>query len=659
MLKKKKGNLLEQHAEKLVLGVAVLISVVLLAVFVIGGPNAVKIGARKLGPGEVDRQVRAQAERLADKLSESPTPAVYPAGKAKELYLAKLQSPLEAVPDFKLVAPGRTEIAKEDRTYSVPMVPPALNAVAESIRGAAHVPVDEVTPENPYDKALTSLKDMDLVTVQASLDVAALYRSYKQSFVMGRNLKAEWKDDELATPVFASVQLQRRRMLDAGRWSDWETVARPKIDQYRVRLDIPQQVEALKYDISMQKAQFKPFAFQQNLLQPRPYDYASADAVWLTPSFYKEYAQILDREQKEALRLERERSLGTRGRETTGYEGGGRTTAGGRGGLDPQMNPTVRDRQATTRGRQNDPAVRGYDEYGGDSYGLGADDPRRRRQRTTSDVVADNIKIIIDERMRLEELREPLIFWAHDDTVEPGKTYEYRIRLGVFNPIAGKNWFGPTDQQYNNQVILWSEFANVPAAIVIPPMAHFFPTELARSTEGGVVIEVAKYHMGNWRKQDFEVRPGEMIGKTVDLKPQVPAAGRMEGYDEYSMGGATPALPEKIDFGTGAMLVDVVKSDAWTGIRMVRSELIEVLYTEDGLTMQQRPVRKNSWTGTMKVQYGQIESAATKTVQVSTARNQSKVNVFQQRGIITSPYQGGRERTGGDRYMDAGIEYRR
>ena len=112
---------------------------------------------------------------------------------------------------------------------------------------------------------------------------------------------------------------------------------------------------------------------------------------------------------------------------------------------------------------------------------------RRRQQRTTADVIADNTKIIIDQRTSLETLQS-LIFWAHDDTIEPGNTYEYRIRLGVFNPIAGRNWCAPQDRQYENQVILWSEFAQAPEPVVIPPMVYFFPTELARSNESGVTI---------------------------------------------------------------------------------------------------------------------------------------------------------------------------
>lgn len=637
MMKKRKGNLLEQHAEKIVLGVSVVIGLALLWFLVIGSPNSVQIGGRKFGAGEVDRQIRTSAEKLEARLNEPPAAATPQSGH-KETYVAKLNSPLREVGDFKLIVPGRNpEAPVEDREYALPTVPPATNAFARAIRGTAHVPLEEVTPEIPYDKVPTTLKDMDLVSVQAGFDVAALYRNFKQSFIMGPSVRSDWRDDDLAAPVFAAAQLQRRRLLDDGRWSDWEVVPRPRIDAYRTRLDIPETTDNLKYDISMQKAQIKPFEIQQTILQPRPYDFASAETVWLTPSFYDEYVKILDREQKEALRQERERTLGTRRETNVGYE-----TPAGRTGTRAAETPyaDTRTRTLPSRGRTNEPTTRGrgtaagayYDEYMTETSPA----DRRRQQRTTADVIADNTKIIIDQRTSLETLQS-LIFWAHDDTIEPGNTYEYRIRLGVFNPIAGRNWCAPQDRQYENQVILWSEFAQAPEPVVIPPMVYFFPTELARSNERGVTIEVARYHMGNWRKQGFDVRPGEMIGKPVDVQPQVSAADGRAAFDEYEMTRGT-MLPEKIDFSTGAMLVDLVRSDAWTGLRVVRSELIDALYTHDGLIIQHVPVRKNSWTADMKAQYAQIEEAAAKTVTLNTSRGQSKVDVFKPRPAAYPAY---------------------
>jgi hypothetical protein len=265
--------------------------------------------------------------------------------------------------------------------------------------------------------------------------------------------------------------------------------------------------------------------------------------------------------------------------------------------------------------------------------------------------------------MRLDEMREALIFWAHDDTVEPGNTYQYKIRLGVFNPIAGKNWFYPQEQQYKDRVILWSDFSEVTDEIAIEPKVYFFPTDLARDSAKTVKIDVFKYHLGSWRNEAFDVHAGEMIGKTVDSKVPRQRTGARDAYDEYEYDGGMMAnvMPEEIDFGTGAMLVDVVKTDAWTGLpSLVRMKIADVLYTRDGVTMMRLPVKRNNWPTAMKVRYASIEKAARDDVQLLQGRGQSKVDIFKLQGNMFSPRGPmGRMRDGrrgdymdGDGYMD-------
>jgi len=664
MIKKNRGNLLEQHAEKIVLAVVGIISVVLLWMFVLTSPNAVKISTVKLGPGEIDRYIKTRADQLDAALKADPVPREY-VPRAVNNYVAMLDNTLERIPDFHI--PGvaaNPQAVEEERRYAMPLVAsknggePVIGSldevVAEAIRGVAHVPLEEIGPENPYDRAMTRLEDIDLVTVQASFDIAAVHRNFIQSFIMGRGVKNEWKDEELARPVFAAVQLQRRRLLEGGRWSDWEVVERPKIDPYRAKLNVPEKVSDLAYDISVQKTQFKAFEFQRNLLQPRPYRFASSNALWLTPSFHKEYVRIEERDRKEQLRQERDRMRNERARERgipAGYDrtrGRGRTAAtdtypdygegayGGRTGRQP-----LRGRRTVDPRRRRDMTGTGdfYDERGEFGYDPRYM-PRGRQERTVEDVIADNMKIIIRPGTRLEEMREPLVFWAHDDTVEPGNTYQYRVRLGVFNPIAGKNWFYQQEQQYKDRVILWSDFSEVSEEIAIAPRVYFFPTDITGDGGKAVTIDVFKYHMGNWRSETFDVYPGEMIGKTVDFKPQLPVddMGMRGAYDEFDYGmGMTPgAMPEKVDFSTGAMLVDVVKTDAWVGLRsLVRTKLADMLYTRDGVTMLHLPVKRNNWTSTMKVQYAKVEEASRENVLL----NQTKrtIDLFQQGPGMYSP----------------------
>ena len=649
MIKLDIGNVLEKHAEKLVFGIAGLLSIWLLFIFVIGSPNSVEIGGRKYKPGDVDRFIKTQADQLSQKIAEPAVPRVYEDEHAKKLFSAKMACTIESVENFEILVPGRSEkVIEEDRIYAVPVVGVLDNVVAETIRGVAHVPVDEVGMDNPYSNAITEPGDIDFVTVQADLDIAALYFSFKQSFSLGRGLKSEWRDEELATPVFAAAQLQRRRNLEDGGWSEWEVIPRTKIDQFASKMNTPEKVEELKYDISMLKAQFKSLEFQRNVLQPEAYDFASANTAWLTPSFHKEYITLIEAQKKEEIRLEREQARergATNTRTPAGRGGEGRagtssrtrstSRGGGYGGAGGSSDRRSSSRQRTTftRSRTTGAGGRGRDAmegYGGGDYYDEMDDPRRNRPvRDVQDVITDNVKILINERTKLEEMREKLTFWAHDDTAEPGNTYQYRIRLGVFNPIAGKNWFQKQDESYKDQVLLWSEFSDVTEDVEITPMVHFFPTELSRKSDKGVNIQISKYYLGNWRMENFEVRPGEMIGREVDFKPKTSLEnsedyGRGDygrgDYDEYAGGGMANAMPDKIDFATGALMVDVVRTDQWTGRSLARANIADVFFTSDGITMNHLPVKRNYWTNSMKDYHSEIEKAAGEEVVITTNR---------------------------------------
>ncbi len=110
---------------------------------------------------------------------------------------------------------------------------------------------------------------------------------------------------------------------------------------------------------------------------------------------------------------------------------------------------------------------------------------------TLDDIYRELDEILITGRTNLRRIREPLLFWAHDDTVEPGKSYRYRIRLGVFNPIAGTNKFNEQDEDLKNQIVLWSEFSEVEEIVKVPGTLYFFPRDV-KNAAGIVTVDVAR-----------------------------------------------------------------------------------------------------------------------------------------------------------------------
>ncbi len=130
----KKQNILmvlENQVDKIVLAVIILISLVLLWMYVIGNPygKKVRISGRetKVNPGNIDRKLKADAEKLRMELEQPPQASPYDVYNLTKLddYVAKMQSAVPGIStDLSIPYPGVGEAAiEEDRLYAMPVVP--------------------------------------------------------------------------------------------------------------------------------------------------------------------------------------------------------------------------------------------------------------------------------------------------------------------------------------------------------------------------------------------------------------------------------------------------------------------------------------------------------------------------------------------------------
>jgi len=240
---------------------------------------------------------------------------------------------------------------------------------------------------------------------------------------------------------------------------------------------------------------------------------------------------------------------------------------------------------------------------------------------------------MINWRTKLDELEKPLLFWAFDDTVRPGGTYQYRIRLGVFNPVAGTNRLVEQDAAKKNKVILWSEFSDVTKPVEVRPRMYFFATGV-QETKKSATVEVARYCLGYWRSEDFEVKPGELIGR--ETKPKVEEKRRLPGMgmritDPMYAGGGPYAMPpgagpmpmpgygpgnqdqtnqpELIDYRTGKVVVDVLPVSDWGEAPNLRPRsYYEMLYTSDGHSIEHMPASTTHWSKDLLTSYQYVKT---------------------------------------------------
>jgi hypothetical protein len=646
MIVKKVGNLLEEHIEKVVLAVVGLVCIWLLLTRVVFSPNVVTYEKREFSPSEIDPYIRQQAQKVEFELKQSAVP-----GPAYEPQVAEFRAMMDSAirrVNTNLFPPlpyyASTTMAAR-APYKLPEIGDVTDVVVEHIRAAAYVPITPITPQNTYDKSNTEPNDIDLVTVEAKYNVAGLFEEFRRCFA-GVDVPMEWRDPCLVNPVFGVVQLQRQELLQDGSWSGWQNVPRAVIDHRKQMFEIMQDTENLPPGgAKVQLLQFDNPDVRMDLLQPMAYQIASANVEWFPPSLHQKFEDLQKKEKLEEKRKaledkkkEEERQPGQRRDDRRG--GALATQPGGitrPGGLYPgvqgqdsqygtsQRRPRSRSDRGTGSGVYDDTGLYGQP-------GLYGDRDRRPRSRSpdqrqgetdyllinpqniptgpsTGDVYYEFQNVLITRMTDLSKLREPLLFWAHDDTVEPGKTYQYRIRLGVLNPVAGAG-------SQKSQAVLWSNFSEVTKPVPIPARLYFFANEIQVAAKT-VTVKVAKYVLGYWHSQDFRVKPGEVIGKVVETEVPKTEDRLRDRRAILALGSPMPlplqekpVVPEKIDFDTKAVLVDAVAVNDWAGPGQLQPRFYhDMLYTYDGMDIEHMPIKPSNWPDRLLAVFYEIERA--------------------------------------------------
>jgi len=624
-MRKRGGNFFEEHIEKIVLFLVGLLCIWLLITRVIISPNKVVLYAGvTLGPGQLDLRISQEAELLKLKLDSKPEP-LPPYKRRVDSFVGLVNQPIGDI-DVGLYWPlpiHSTTDYNDKRKYRIPWIGEVSGAVTSYIRAVAYMPIIEIDEENRYELSVSRPNDIDFVTVEANFDIAGLYGRFYDSFAGDGVEQEEWRDPCLAEPVFASVQLQRQELGADGSWGQWQIVPRTKIDPHKKMFESVEDVEGLPPGgIKVRLLQFDDAEVRMDLLRPEAYKIASAKEEWFPPSLHKKYverqqeiemeqrrrdreAERLEREQeREKLREEREEAREER-RGRTSETGSYRGQYGGRRG-----DYTSREeRFGTGRVGRETRTGRDRDDRRGETESLSRREEREERARerearlaelreistvtTLDDIYQELDEILFTKTINLRKIREPLLFWAHDDTVEPGKSYRYRIRLGVFNPIAGTNRFNEQDEDLKDKIVLWSEFCEAEEIVKVPGTLYFFPGDVQEAAKV-VTVNVARYALGYWYSKDFAVKPGEVIGTVAEFEP---------AEDEKIV----PTTPETIDYTTGAVLVDVVPVNDWSaGRNMYARHYYDMLYSLDGINIEHLPVSMRYWDEELRIKLNEI-----------------------------------------------------
>jgi hypothetical protein len=589
-----KSSLIELFIDKAVMAAAIIAALAILFFFVISSPNSVEYAGEKFAPGQIDEFIHGKAAGLQKKLMEEPNKneKKYEYEPKAPFYLSLIKNSIENVNtniNFPLPGYSTGTVAAGNRKYQLPAIEPAAKPITAVVTMAAYVPTEELTETLTYNnpETKTELADIDLVTIESSINAKQLYESFNSAFA-GKNVPSEWKEEQYAKPVFAKVELQRRTLQEDGSWSQWTQVPKTKICHLKKTLELPAQSD--EYGIQIALEQFTKPEIRKEVLQPPAYDNAIPTEKWLCPSLYNERQKRREKETEELKRqqLEAERAskLLSQTRPPAGQQpqkqpAGGETigTEGGR--TQPQ---TSRQRIPTPTQQRQPPQ----------KTKLPLPAAAEKRQTLTEEQQFNGI--LLSEKTTPADL-EKLVFWAHDDTTKPSEKYQYRIRIGVFNPIAGKPWFSQEQKDLQDQLVLFSNFSETDPnkPIEIPNKLHFFATDI-KEVDKTVEVKVARYTLGNWVSDTFRVKNGEQIGTVSDK-----ARARLEKAGIQT---------EPIDLATGNVMVDARRVTEWVGAGFLRArEFYELLYSKTGQAITTVPIKERYWPEEVAKVYKEIEQA--------------------------------------------------
>jgi len=547
-MKSKGITIWEQHVEKIVLAVAVLVCGAFVAMQFVGNPNAATIGGKTVSPGEVDGLLEEKARAISVRLSDdAASPISLPEVKpvADEL-LASLNdslSPLEAltVPAYVQLPLAVVGQQFAVQAYNVPVVP-----VPDPIQFVQYA--DALTPEvvevhadvlsahfpggQPYDLAYA--------TIYGEFPIAALRDTFLNKTVDLAQIPAVWYGG--GDPLILDVVIERGEVV-GDQLTNIVTLD-PIPGQYSFRPDFIESdkplttadrayviEQLLKPEIQREVIQPEFLATRRGSWQPLAVgdsieDESAADAD--DPVLRLD--RLIARQKTERNRVaDRLAELGGPiNEEEEGQTSGGDKPKGGSSG--------------SSGGGSSGPGKgSGLTAPTGGGAAAAADERTKARRRQLSRQLRDldsKIAKLEEERTRLagaaaieaetqDVSRDVIMVWGHDITVEPGRQYRYRMTIKVFNPFfARKLNLLPEQQHLADSIALASQPSAWCESVTIDPPVRLYATSATSaqgglpgmsSTFGSASFEVFRFYDGLTWSETFSVQPGDRIGAVRDV----------------------------------------------------------------------------------------------------------------------------------------------
>ena len=574
-MKLKGVNPLEQHVEKIVLAAVSVIFLGVLAMQFLVEPNKVKVGnAAPVPPGRAFDSVEAKAREIDNimKLTDlGPRRPDIPTFDLVKQLTQQREAPLVPAREFalgpKLGIEGSdktTAAIGNDRITPISL-PAAAHVLAATFRGT----LDPTEPENiPELKPFVPTEqplDTKAVSVACTLDGTAIRQALSGAPTApgAKPIPLSWWRDGMEV---LSVRLERQEQQAGGNWSDATEVAPPP-----GRFSMAERLKGVRSSQDLADAVAEARGAAEDIQRPAFYRTIAPAQAWAPPAEGGAAAEApgtknpeVDRAVAKANASKKSveaiqkridettqapvRQPAPRGGEGGGGGGGGGKGAGGGGGgqapgqtSGPSMTQQEKDSRLKTLNSQLKTAqaqlakdidalkALNRDESGKPLAAAGAGETGK---------TAAAKPLLDNDQVKL---------WSHDMTVQPGKTYRYRVKVGVNNPaFARTSALVPEQQELAAAAVIYSQPTDWSEPVQVLPDQFFFLTGATEADSLGpprATAEGFKFFYGYYRKTSVSLEPGDTVSANIKL----PDANKLPIYDLKAApqaGGPAPGAPQ-------------------------------------------------------------------------------------------------------------------
>ncbi|MBL8887403.1 MAG: hypothetical protein JNK16_12145 [Phycisphaerales bacterium] len=553
-MKLKGINPIEQHVEKVVIVLAILVLLAVIAQQFLTSPNEVKIGSDTVPPAQAYEPVKKAAAVLKGKL-ESQSPALpegfEAAGKDMKSEFDKLVkggiAPRPRIgPLGPAVALGATSVKVTDALFAEVVLPQPAPAVAASFWSTISADETAAYPELAALLPKEQPFDHPFVSVESSIDIKAFVDSLLADPDGAGALEAMpqgWWRESIEAVV---VEVEREQMKSDGSW-DKGVVLPAMLGRH---LFIVGWNESVKSTGDMQSQLINARQQSSEILRPAFYKTLGTQE-WVPPSAAATRAKAgvdpgilvakqADLEKVRAdLKTKRE-ELDKLPKDEPKKPEPPKTPEKPAPGAAPAPAP----KPAPAPPVVNNAAER--NRLTRQITGL-----ETRERLLTEEIAKINPQAVADPAAPAAAApvvtsllaQDSVKFWVHDATAQPGERYRYRLRVGVNNPLFGRQALLQQPQQNLAAASIikspWSEWSNT---VDVDRAEYFFVTSATPDNDLGAArasVELYKFYFGHYRKQTAGMNIGDPLSGNINLPKNL--AGAPTAPAAAAPGAAAPA----------------------------------------------------------------------------------------------------------------------